>query len=145
MNWTRRKGKCLTCCCFSAWDAAPSHPPQCQALHRFKIIWFFYPVLRILLTIINCRLPALVNLRASTAIQLTASKKILELHQVIMDLRGQVPNTKYQVTMDPRGLRLFTMMEATVLTRTLFTNQVVGEFFLMMEIILYKYSIWYKY
>ena len=68
-----------------------------------------------MLTFIECRLPALVNLKASTAIQLTASKKILELHQVIMD---------------PRGLRLFTMMEATVLTRTLFTNQVAGEFFL---------------
>ena len=81
---------------------------------------FFYPVLPILLTIIDCRLPALVNLKASTAIQLTANKKILELYQVIMDLRG---------------LRLFTMMEATVLTRTLFTNQVVGEFFFIMEII----------
>ena len=73
-----------------------------------------------MLTIIDCRLPALVNLKASTAIQLTANKKILELYQVIKDLRG---------------LRLFTMMEATVLTRTLFTNQVVGEFFFIMEII----------
>ena len=58
-----------------------------------------------MLTIIDRRLPALVNLKASTAIQLTANKKILELYQVI------------------------TMMEATVLTRTLFMNQVAGEFF----------------
>ena len=53
---------------------------------------------------------------------------------MIMDLR--VPNTKYQVIMDPRGLRLFTMMEATVLTRTLFTNQVAGEFFYYANITL---------
>ena len=91
-----------------------------------------------MMTIIDCRLPALVNLKASTAIQLTANKKILELYQVIMDLRGQVPNTKYQAIMDPRGLRLFTMMEATVLTRTLFTNQVAGEFFFIMQILPFK-------